>query len=36
VRLETSAEFFRGLATSTLDTRALRLTNEENGESLLR
>ena len=25
----------RGLATSTLDTRALRLTNEENGESLL-
>ena len=36
VRLETyTPEFFRGLATSTLDTRALRLTNEENGESLL-
>jgi hypothetical protein len=36
VRLETyTPEFFRGLAESTLDTRALRLTNEENGESLL-
>ena len=36
VRLETyTLDFFRGLATSTLDTRALRLTNEENGESLI-
>lgn len=36
VRLETyTLEFFRGLATSALDTRALRLTNEENGESLI-
>ena len=36
VRLETyTPDFFRGLATSTLDTRALRLTNDENGESLI-
>ena len=36
VRLETYPHaFFTGLATSTLDTRALRLTNEENGESLI-
>jgi len=36
VRLETYPHaFFTGLAESTLDTRALRLTNEENGESLI-
>lgn len=35
-RLETyPPTFFRGLARSSLDTRALRLTNEENGESLI-
>jgi len=34
-RLETyPPTFFRGLARSSLDTRALRLSNEENGESL--
>jgi hypothetical protein len=36
VRLETyPPAFFRGLATSPLDTRALRLSNKENGEALI-